>query len=125
MKTTPPTKRRRHFGRNSPLDRLPAKVRREMVRRCVRGDRFREIREWLATQHGRTTSVNALSEWNIRRDESERVQRENGSTGHEPVQRGAARLLGKDFEIHITAPGASEVRVTLRSLAAAKGKAAR
>lgn len=106
-----PVKRRRHFGKRSPLDRLPPPVRNELRKRCLRGDVFREIQQWLRKQHRCPISIQSLSEWNIRRNEEARLLPQD-TAGSDPV----TRICSGDCEIIITAPGASEVRVRLRSL---------
>ena len=103
--STPAKKHRRHFGKVSPLDRLPESVQAEMRRRCQGDEAFREIRAWLFTKHHRRTSIESLSQW-------WRRQQMNGWGVT------AQTVTHSAFEIVVTAPGASEVRVQVRALPA-------
>lgn len=74
MNRSPATRRSRHFGKRSPLDRLAPAIGGELWTRCLRGDTLRELQAWLKAEHGVKTSCDSLSRWNMRRDELLRAE---------------------------------------------------
>ena len=102
MKATPAAtpRRRRTFGKYSPLDKLPAKVQSELRKRSQRGEFLYQIRAWLLKEHSHSSSISAISCWCIRQEEIAR----------KPHTAAAA------FEFIVHAPGASEVRVLVKPL---------
>lgn len=108
--TAPVRKRNRSFGRRSPLDKLPAHVRDELALRCLGDETYAQLRAWLRKDHGLKISENAISQFAMRREE-ERQLRGQTVRGAE-----SATVTTGNFEIVVTAPGASEVRVQVRSL---------
>ncbi len=104
-----PPQRRRHYGKCSPLDRLPELVKTELRRRCQGDVPFREMRDWLAQEHRCRTTITSLSDW-------WRRQKMDGWSA-DPAS--PQSITHGSFEIIVTAPGASEVRVQVRSVPAA------
>jgi hypothetical protein len=104
-------RRNRSYRKRSPLDKLPEPARKELRRLCQSETTLREIQAWLKSTHHCAVSQTTISAWNIRRlaDESAEVQ-----SGRLPA---AAPVRFENFEIVVTAPGASEVRVQVRALA--------
>ena len=101
-KIAPARKRNRSYGKRSPLDRMAAAVQSELRTRCQSDEAFREMRDWLWREHRVRTSIESLSQWWQR-------QQMNGWGETKRISHGG-------FEIVVTAPGASEVRVRVLTL---------
>jgi len=104
-------KRRRDWGKKSPIDKLPSSVRAELARLMQTSATFREIARWLAEKHGFKPSAPALCEWNKRR---EQIQRENAEKINWNV------IEGGPFQITVAAPSASEVKVSVTPISPAR-----
>jgi hypothetical protein len=100
-------RRRQGKGR---LDRLPDAIRAELVTRCKGKAPFREIIAWLAAEHHVRISMTTLSGWWIRTAEALRVEAVNARESTRVI------LNGQGFEVVASAPGASEIRITVAPL---------
>ena len=105
-------KHRRHFGKCSPLDRLPEDVKAEMRTRCQSDVPFREIQAWLfATQHLRT-SIAALSDW-WRRTQMNGWSAPAKAPAPTSAQTPQAFPINLSFSIEVIAPGAQSISVRI------------
>lgn len=102
---------RKKRGTQSPLDALTESVKRELDRRVNSMASFAETRAWLAREHEIKISERALSDWRVRRFH-ERIEAEKLRENEGPMR----SVSHGGFEIVVIAPGATEVRVSVRPI---------
>ncbi|MEP6667907.1 MAG: hypothetical protein ABJF10_02075 [Chthoniobacter sp.] len=99
--------RRRDYGKISVIDRLPDPVKAELRTRWENpAISYQKILSWLATEHKTRTSQAALGAF-FRR------QKETGLL----AAAGQEQAGGIPWEVSVFAPGATEIRVTIRPAA--------
>ncbi|MDR3401829.1 MAG: hypothetical protein P4L99_04950 [Chthoniobacter sp.] len=104
-----PQFRRRDYGKISALDRLAEPVKTELLRRWDNPDiSYQKILSWLATEHKVRISQAALGAFFRRQKESGLLAPAAPAT--QPPAAGG----GIPWEVSVCAPGASEIRVTIR-----------
>ena len=101
-------RRNRSYGKRSPLDKLSDAARHELRRLCQKDTTLKEIQVWLKETHGCAVSQQTVSQWWIRKQADENAEVLSGHGAE------SARVCSACFEIIVTAPGASEVRVLFR-----------
>ena len=114
-------KRRRDWGQKSPLDRLNPSAKAALARRFDETPAtYADTVRWLWEAHGIKSSVTAVFNWAMRRDEAQRQSAVRAQCA--PIMAPAG------FEIFVHAPGARQVRVEilpLRSESSAKHRPAK
>jgi hypothetical protein len=108
--TNGPARRNRSYGHRSPIDKVLSEEDRLELRGLLQAKKtLKEIQSWLKTAHGCAISQQGISAWWLRRQTDENAE---VSAGNAQGARGQAG----GFEISVTAPGASEVRLEIRPL---------